>query len=314
MASDSSNKCTLKFPERLREDFDRDGFVIVPGLLPPSALEAVCTDLQQLTQRVAEKCGLSCEDSSLERAVAELDAAHAGFGAKLHEEMALTDAVVELWRHPSLLEMVHALSGWEAIAAHPIFNIRPKTPSARELNYGMHQDPAFWGKEAASIGVVACWLPLVPVSSLNGTLQVIRGSQLSEKVYQHFLSPDGALAPFIPEECLPPGERVVAELSPGDALFFSQLTVHGGCGPNRSDSVRWAVDLRWQSHAEANFLTGRCDTVKLWDMTMGPMEVDAVNWSATWARQEKQRKTERAWERDWTRYARGAKRSSSVLE
>ncbi|CAE7763795.1 unnamed protein product, partial [Symbiodinium sp. CCMP2456] len=108
----------------------------------------------------------------------------------------------------------------------------------------------------------------------NGTLQLIRGSHRRSDLYQHFLSPDGALAPFIPEETLPMGERVLALLNPGDAVFFSQRTVHGGCGPNLSQSVRWAVDLRWQSHGDPNFLTGRKDTVKLWDAETGPEAVD----------------------------------------
>eukprot|EP00931_Biecheleriopsis_adriatica_P115238 TRINITY_DN91056_c0_g1_i1.p1 TRINITY_DN91056_c0_g1~~TRINITY_DN91056_c0_g1_i1.p1 ORF type:complete len:294 (+),score=54.84 TRINITY_DN91056_c0_g1_i1:59-940(+) len=285
----------------MRADFERDGFVIVRDILSTKDLEPIKEDLNTLTRAVAAERSLDCEHLSFEKAVAVMEAADPGFGAALHKAMTLTPAVSRLWQHPELLQAVHALTGWQSIAAHPIFNIRPKSPSARELNYGLHQDPAFWGEDAASIGVIACWLPLVSVSSLNGTLMMIQASHKAQKLYQHFLSPDGALAPFIPDTHLPSGERVLAELSPGDAVFFAQHTVHGGCGPNRSDLVRWAMDLRWQSHGDPNFLTGEMDTVKLWDVQGGSADVDVACWAAGWAQQERRRKADRAWEKSWPR-------------
>jgi len=287
----------------INESFRRDGFVIVRGLLPAGDLDGIKSDLQELTKRVAEVRNLEVDraNSDFEVAVAELERKDSGFAAALHREMLLTASVAAIWRHPTVLKIVHELTGWDTIAAHPIFNIRPKAPSGKELNYGMHQDPAFWGQSAASIGVVACWLPLVPVSRENGTLQLIRSSHDHGQLFQHYLAPDGSYAPFISEEDQPAGERVVAELNVGDAVFFHQLTVHGGCGPNLSNTVRWAVDLRWQHHKDINFFSGLRDSVKLWDVEEGCLDVDVVHWASKWKCQENSRKALKAWEHDWPR-------------
>ncbi|CAE7355225.1 CALS12 [Symbiodinium natans] len=266
------------------------------------SLHALKDELCDLTLRLAKERGLDAADARFSTAVSGLEAADPGFGAALHQAMSLTPAIADLWRSRELIEAVHNLTGWRSVAAHPIFNIRPKSPSARELNYGLHQDPAFWGEAAAGIDVVAAWLPLVHVSRENGTLQLICGSHKRPGLYRHFLSPDGAMAPFLPEESLPSGERILAELSPGDAVFFSQRTVHGGCGPNLSSAVRWAVDLRWQNPADRNFLTGQRDAVKLWDTECGLQEVDVEKWAAAWKEQEQLRKAGRHWEAAWPRY------------
>lgn len=293
-----SRRRTTPNPEEARELYTRDGFVVVRGLLSADDLAALRADLTHTANRVAASRGLR-SSAPFEAAVAEFEAKDPGFGAALHAAMALTPAVAALWRHPRLLEAVHQLTGWPAIAAHPIFNIRPKSPSARELNYGMHQDLAFWPQLARQVGVCACWLPLVPVGHHNGTLQLIRGSHAPRRVFQHHLAPDGSTAPCILAADQPAGERVLAELEVGDCVFFQEYTVHGGCGPNTSSGVRWAVDLRWQSLEQPNFLTGLADCVKLWDEDEGSACVDTTAWAASWAEQERVRKGERAWETQW---------------
>lgn len=288
--------------EAWRADYDRDGFVIAGGVVPRADLEPIKADLERLTHAVALKRGLQAPPSApmgFADAVARYEDSDTGFAAALHEEMELTPAVAQLWGHQRLLRAVAALTGWEAIAAHPIFNIRPKAPSGKELNYGMHQDPAFWNERALGVGVVACWLPLVDVGRANGTLQLIRGSHQRRRLFPHRLAPDGSYAPFIPRGQLPQGECVLAEISPGDAVFFQEYTVHGGCGPNKTRGVRWAVDLRWQSHHDPNFLTGQHDTVKLWDSAAGAATVDVPSWAASWRRQELARKAGAAWKELW---------------
>lgn len=289
MSSDDTSAALQLWAAR-RVDYARDGFIIARGVIPPADLEPIKADLEHLTRTVASQRGLASPPQGTPMAFADAAAyyeqADAGFGAALHSAMGLTPSVAQLWRHKKLLNAVNSLTGWDAISAHPIFNIRPKAPCAKELNYGMHQDPAFWNTRALSVGVVSCWLPLVDVGRENGTLQLIRGSHRHRRLYPHHLAPDGSYAPFISRAHIPDGDCVLAEIGPGDAVFFQEYTVHGGCGPNTTRGVRWAVDLRWQSHRHPNFLTGAHDTVKLWDSTSGAAAVDIPAWAAAWRKQE----------------------------
>ena len=52
----------------------------------------------------------------------------------------------------------------------------------------------------------------------------------------------------IPDEHLPPGEQVPCEIAVGGVLLIMHKTLHRSI-PNRSDHIRWSLDLRYSDPA-----------------------------------------------------------------
>jgi phytanoyl-CoA hydroxylase len=152
-----------------------------------------------------------------------------------------------LLAHPALLDLAQDLLGTDEISVHGIFNARPKLPDQRWTDTPWHQDAQYY-RDAEDVHVLSLWIPLQAVDENNSCLQV------SPRLHQ-----SGLYADYQDEETgfkgISKEERaqlpaVSIPMKKGDALCFTQTTPHRALG-NRSDSVRWSMDLRYEATATA---------------------------------------------------------------
>ena len=95
--------------------------------------------------------------------------------------------------------------------------------------------------EADQTMVVTTWIPLVNATVETGTLQVYPRMHQGE-IREHVSAPGYGLT--IAPELLPEEEPVTVPVAKGGVLLLHGRTPHGS-DINRSDIVRWSVDLRW---------------------------------------------------------------------
>jgi hypothetical protein len=145
-------------------------------------------------------------------------------------------------RHPRLLACVESLVGPEIVGSS-VYRVRPKIPGMPHGVVPWHQDSGYFMPHCDGALIVVCWIPLVDATVENGCLEVMtrvhRGG-----ILRHYT---GGHAGFleIPEDQLPAGEVVTVPVPLGGALFMTNLTPHRST-ENRSEEVRWSVDLRYQ--------------------------------------------------------------------
>jgi ectoine hydroxylase-related dioxygenase (phytanoyl-CoA dioxygenase family) len=108
-----------------------------------------------------------------------------------------------------------------------------------------HQDSAYFEPYCDQSLVLTVWLPLVDANAENGCLWVIPRAHHGEVIPHHRSSNDYL---EIGETDLPPGEAICAEVPKGGVLLLTNRTPHASF-ENRSDHVRWSMDLRYQSAA-----------------------------------------------------------------
>ena len=91
----------------------------------------------------------------------------------------------------------------------------------------------------------------------NGCMEVMRGShRLGLLPHSRLISTPGHKGGTgIPDADLPPCEIVAGEVDVGDVLMTTERLVHRSI-PNRSDTVRWSVDTRYN---QIGLPTGRAD-------------------------------------------------------
>ena len=152
-------------------------------------------------------------------------------------------AILECIRHPSLLSCIESLIGPDIIGSS-VYRIRPKLPGWDRGEVPWHQDSGYTLAHCDQYLVVTCWVPLVDATVENGCIHVIPTSH-QNGILRHYT---GGHANFleVPQDELPPIEPVPIPMKAGDVLLLTNLTPHASFA-NTTDSVRWSIDLRYQS-------------------------------------------------------------------
>jgi ectoine hydroxylase len=186
----------------MRDDFERDGFVIVPGALRP-------TELQRL-----------------EAAVDRVWEAEAGSAGAFHRLAfaGLDEAFLELVDHPGCLPLVSAVLGSNIYVYHCHLDVNPPEECA-EPRWRWHQDGGRQNVELESprprLSVkVAYFLTDVPTTE-HGALRVVPGSHVLDTLSRD-REPSGAV-PVLVEA--------------GSAVIFDRRLWHAR-GDNVSDRTR----------------------------------------------------------------------------
>lgn len=228
------------------EDYERDGFVVLRGLLPDEALAPVRDVFAAAVDRLAKDWVAegfipdACESEPFERRYAAIRAQHPARSPVSWRRILVSRPVYNLWQRPEILAPIRTLVGDE-VFAHGIWNGRPREPHQPIQTINWHQDAHYYKDWDASDGrLVTCWIPLVPVDERNGCLQVIRGSH-TRGMAKPIREKTGL---FTVDEDATAGDAVSLPMDPGDVLLFSDVTMHRSLH-NESDGVRWSIDIRF---------------------------------------------------------------------
>ena len=232
------------------EQYRDDGFLIVPDLFAPAELQPVMDEISGLVDDLARDLHASGKitDRGFFQRLTCLERDFKGAAVLIHTRGQLGPKLAQLWSSPKLLDIVEQFIGAD-IAGHPVWNIRSKTPDTRLMTVPWHQDTAYLADGAETTLQPTAWIPFLDANAVNGGLQVLRRGHKPGRVARHKL--ESAVGDknswylFIDEADLPPGDLVTCEMAFGSVLFLNQLIPHRSL-ENRSDKVRWSVDLRWQ--------------------------------------------------------------------
>lgn len=253
-----------------RERFERDGFLVVEGLINPTdVLDPLVTEYEAVLDRLAARLveqgriaetyadlGFSDRFIRIEQDTNETNAQHFDFslpqgGVRHDTPMWLGSAVFGALTYPPLLDVVESVIGGE-IYSNPVQHVRIKSPErlgAHDPTTGRpklgatnwHQDHGVLLPVADRSNIVTVWFSLSDADVEHGCLRVIPGSH-RHGLLDHCPAGPGGLE--IPEQV---ADRSAARPLPtrrGDVILLHMRTMHGSLA-NVSDEIRWSFDLRY---------------------------------------------------------------------
>ena len=265
--------------------YHADGFLVVRDQFTPAELQPVIAEIGGKVDRLARKLhgeGRLAdlhEGAGFYQRLTLIERDCPGASVVLHAQGVLEPALAALWSHPRLLAIMQQLLGPD-IAGHPVWNLRCKTPDNPLATVPWHQDTAYLTPGSERTFQPTAWIPFLDATGLEGTLQFVRGSHRAGSVFPHHLEREqggrsgSSWYLEVAESALPQGEVVTAEVPFGSLLLLNQLVLHRST-ENRSERIRWSVDLRYQRPHEA---TGMDVIAPPVEFMRGGQRLDPIDW------------------------------------
>ncbi|MDD9268918.1 phytanoyl-CoA dioxygenase family protein [Paenibacillus sp. GCM10023248] len=237
-----------------KEQFDfyqSEGYLVLPNLLQEDdmapAIEAMTAKVSAIANELLQ-AGLitdTLEDRPFKYRLAELfqdltPEHFLNYGRSWRDRI---PGYFHLMSNPKILDAVESLIGGE-LFSNPVYNTRPKIPKVAAGAVPWHQDKSYW-PDANSNPVITVWIPLVDANEVNGCLHIKPRTHRKRLLKWHRESETGTGYTALHESQLGKTETVVLPVTAGSAILFNDRCLHMST-PNRSDEVRWSVDLRYQ--------------------------------------------------------------------
>lgn len=157
-------------------------------------------------------------------------------------------AMLNMLRHEPLLGCIESLIGKDIVGSS-VYRIRPKMPGWVRGEVPWHQDSGYFLAHCDNHLIVTCWIPLNDATIENGCLWVLPKSH-QEGIITHHRGGHGGYLEIIRDD-LPAREPIPVPMKAGSVLLMTNLTPHASF-ENKTNEVRWSVDLRYQGTAVPN--------------------------------------------------------------
>jgi len=232
-------------------NYDQEGFLVLPSLLSEADMAPAREALSQKVSEIADELLASGmikdkrEGDSFETRLVNLfkgltEADFLKFGRGWRDPY---PGYFHFMSNPKILDAVESLIGDE-IFANPVYNARPKVAGVAAGAVPWHQDRSYWPK-ANWNPVITVWIPFVDTNEVNGCLHVWPRTHKTQLIPYHQESYTGTGYTEIDLKEKADRHALPLPVKAGSAILFNDRCIHMST-PNRSNHVRWSVDLRYQ--------------------------------------------------------------------
>jgi ectoine hydroxylase-related dioxygenase (phytanoyl-CoA dioxygenase family) len=220
-----------------REQYQRDGHLLIEDLLSADAVAALGERLREYTHGGRDAGALTIQ---VEPRVArgELSVAHPGDGIRKIDGLVQGD---DLFRHlgatSPVVDVIEDLLGPDIKLFRNSLLLKPPSVGSQK---GWHQDSPYWPIEPMEL--CSCWFPLDNATLENGCMAVLPGEHKHGPLPHVSVTDDFV----IQEGVFDPAAGVAVPMRAGSGLFFHSLLPHY-TAPNQSQKWRRAIALSYMS-------------------------------------------------------------------
>jgi ectoine hydroxylase-related dioxygenase (phytanoyl-CoA dioxygenase family) len=219
------------------EQYQRDGFVVVEGLVSRDHVEALRNRLREYTHGGRDHSKLTIQiEPRVTRG--ELQVEEWGDGIRKIDGLVQNDDQFnELGTHPNVVGILKQILGPDIKMFRNSLLLKPPHVGSAK---GMHQDSPYWPIEPMEL--CSCWFAIDDATPENGCMAVLPGGHKKGHLPHKDVQDD-----FVVDESeYNMDDAVLAPMPAGSGLFFHSLLPHY-TAPNRSDHWRRAIALSYMS-------------------------------------------------------------------
>ncbi|MFW5745842.1 MAG: phytanoyl-CoA dioxygenase family protein [Spirochaetota bacterium] len=243
--------------DRARDQYDRDGFIVVRNAVPPKLLQAALNELKSMARSSDPACATvtyegalrplleqqlgappdEADEASRTAAIERIDPDERARLVRRFMGFTRTHEVLrEVANHAPLRHAIEEIAGEKTRLFQSMALVKP--PGGREKPW--HQDHAYFDLpiDARVCGV---WIALGEVTEANGAMFMLRGAHRDGPVV-HFQRRDWQIC----DTEIAGRTAVALPMQAGDLVIFDAKIPHG-TPTNRTDAQRWALQYHYVS-------------------------------------------------------------------
>uniref|UniRef100_A0AC35TUA8 Phytanoyl-CoA dioxygenase, peroxisomal n=1 Tax=Rhabditophanes sp. KR3021 TaxID=114890 RepID=A0AC35TUA8_9BILA len=230
--------------QQQKVDYERDGFIVIRGILPQYEIE-------RYRKRFRQICS---GEVTIDQLMIMKDVTNAK--AEVHGETVVNkiqdfnnDPVLfEYCKYPPIVDVVQDLIGTgksTLISMHTMLINKPPDTGSLSSRHPMHQDQYYFPFTNPS-NICCAWTSLEKVDRNNGCLVVVPGSHKKPLLKHEYPKWEGGVnkAYHGIQEYDPNDPRTYVIMEPGDTVFFHPHLIHGS-GANKTTGFRKAISCHY---------------------------------------------------------------------
>lgn len=232
----------------LIEEFNRNGYVVLPNAVPKERIEEIFRQLNALMdETIRNQDADPSRFATTDQKFLYLKEHHPKMKSHAYDLMKHLDAVQALANQAEIIALLRELARTPVLVDHVLIRM---DDSSNDRMRPLHQE----GLGQISYESFNLWVPLVDVNANTGTMRFIPKSHLegyvSHRFYEEFNNYHGVC-----EEAVKPGmKEELACLKKGDALIFHPCLFHGTAPMKVHKYMRWTLIARYNSLKEIPYL------------------------------------------------------------
>ncbi len=241
----------FRLDERQTRHFGEEGYLIIERLFRDEELQPV---IDEISADLDRRCREAVAAGTLSRTYSEYDFEHRlahvdrenqAISKSMWDNKVALPSFFGLMTNSKLLDVAEQFCGPEIIAS-AVYRLRPKVPSHAWSPVPWHQDSAYLEAYCDMSLILTVWVPLVDATEERGCMWVMPRAHKGALFFHH---PDN-MAHYleIPVDQFGARKPLVAPVPKGGVLIMTNRTPHASF-ENKTDVVRWSMDLRYQSAA-----------------------------------------------------------------
>jgi hypothetical protein len=216
--------------------FERDGFYIVPSVIPPGLLTRVRKRIAAVYAGEYETGGSPMGSKEPPTKLVKIDNAHRS-----------DRTIFELVTHPAIGQWAAAITGAKMVQLFACQMLIKPPGSQGGVNVGWHQDQEYWD-HALTGELFTAWVAISDVTAESGPMRFVPGSNHwgLQKAGDFFSDKLDEIKKRFQDKTGGTWREVAAILPPGGVSFHHRLTVHGS-GENHSASPRISFAIHFRT-------------------------------------------------------------------
>jgi ectoine hydroxylase-related dioxygenase (phytanoyl-CoA dioxygenase family) len=247
--------------QNLIGEYERDGFVVVPGLLSNEKISQLIMSFRSVVSRLSGSNVMECSLDDVIQTYSSLRLSNPASAGAVYDSMTASLTVQSLFTSDEIVSKVSALMNIDEAELSHFFRCMRLDPPGENMNeLGWHQD--FQDSEHPSLSAIdglTVWIPLTSVGPDEGSMEVCYGShkhRIGAVKVEDTGSQNRSKTIVIDSSEADKFQRLVVDLHPGDAVFMNMNVLHRTYPAPASASWRFTVLGRYFNVASKDFLPG----------------------------------------------------------